>query len=464
MAHPEHSVVLLYSHILEYSYAKPWQLLDQMQIQGTGFAIEIAKQQFIITNHHCVSNAVQIMAKRHNSPQTFPLEEVFSIAECDLAILRPVKSRKSFWRGLRPLPYGPMPSKGDKLRAYGYPLGGTNVSVTRGSISRLQAHRVGKATTGLVFELDATINPGNSGGPTLNMDGEVVGVTYASISGDAIMPVGLVISTLLLNYFRKCAEAFIKHGRPHIGICAPGVNLQTMNNSTLQSYLQSKGLVVNSVRPGGPPLKEFDVITKINGLNIHPDGSIQLRQLTGKDYDELLPFHAYYAMLQPDETVKLDIVRNGKTRKVEFKARPYYQMVPPLPYLMRPAYFIYAGFIFTPLSYMIMAEKHQDQDLNYHLVAAANRLPKDDKEQIVIVSDILPSEYTYGYEVKNHIVDKVNGTRVHNLAHLRDLIKDTKSGFINISFEDDCRVILPANINTSKILKEILGEIPEYRS
>src|SRR5690606_1205962 len=163
------------------SYAKPWQLLDQMQIQGTGFAIEIAKQQFIITNHHCVSGALQIMAKRHNSPQTFPLEEVFSIAECDLAILRPVKSRKSFWRGLRPLSYGPMPSKGDKLRAYGYPLGGTNVSVTRGSISRLQAHRVGKATTGLVFELDATINPGNSGGPTLNMDGEVVGVTYASI-------------------------------------------------------------------------------------------------------------------------------------------------------------------------------------------------------------------------------------------------------------------------------------------
>lgn len=472
MSLPEHSVILLHSHILEPSYARPWQLLGQSRVQGTGFVIEIEGRPFVLTNHHCVNGALHIMAKRYGAAKAFHLEEVFSIPECDLAILQPAADAggaKAFWKGLTPLVAGPMPSKGDKLRAYGFPLGGSNVSVTKGVISRLQAHRVGRATLGLAFELDATINPGNSGGPALNDKGEVVGVIYASISGESIMPVGLVISTMLLDYFRRAAAAYITKGLEHRGICGVGITLQTLSNPALQEYLRADaGLVVTSVLPGSgleKKIQPMDVITRVNGFAIHPDGNILLRELTNKDYDELIPFQAYYTTLLPGDEVTLDIMRDGRPKSVKIKASAHRHLIPPLPYLARPSYYIYAGFVFTPLTYMVMSEKYSaDESICNLITLSERRLSAVGDEQIVIVSDVLPAEYTYGYDVVNHVVRAVNGVPVRNLRHLRELIRGARGKHITITYDGcDCRTIVPARVNTTKLLAGIVGEIPDFR-
>jgi S1-C subfamily serine protease len=64
--------------------------------------------------------------------------------------------------------------------AVGNPFGFT-FTVTSGIVSALDRH-LDRRGIGLV-QTDAPLNPGNSGGPLLNLNGEVVGVNHAIVSG-----------------------------------------------------------------------------------------------------------------------------------------------------------------------------------------------------------------------------------------------------------------------------------------
>lgn len=68
------------------------------------------------------------------------------------------------------------------MRAVGYPIGGSRLSVTRGIVSRIDTtlYSHSQSVSHLTVQIDAAINPGNSGGPVL-MDDKVVGVAFQGL-------------------------------------------------------------------------------------------------------------------------------------------------------------------------------------------------------------------------------------------------------------------------------------------
>ena len=67
------------------------------------------------------------------------------------------------------------------MTCVGYPLGGDNISVTRGVVSRIDVSHEAL----LRVQIDAAINPGNSGGPVFDEAGRVVGVATSHLKARA---------------------------------------------------------------------------------------------------------------------------------------------------------------------------------------------------------------------------------------------------------------------------------------
>ena len=56
-----------------------------------------------------------------------------------------------------------LPALQQEVAVLGFPVGGNNVCVTRGVVSRIDMHAYSSHSRLLVIQIDAAINPGNSG-------------------------------------------------------------------------------------------------------------------------------------------------------------------------------------------------------------------------------------------------------------------------------------------------------------
>lgn len=140
------------------------------QRQGTGF--NIRQTGVIVTNHHVVKDALNILVE-------FPDGRVFkavnwsSRPEYDLAVINLDGS------GLPVVALDErcVPQPGDSVRVVGNPLSLNNI-VTEGTVRDYLTVMSNKEP---VFTIDAPIYPGNSGSPVYNRDGRVVGVVFATL-------------------------------------------------------------------------------------------------------------------------------------------------------------------------------------------------------------------------------------------------------------------------------------------
>jgi S1-C subfamily serine protease len=88
-----------------------------------------------------------------------------------------------FWEHLPALSISPLlPNLYENVMVIGYPMGGDNVCVTRGVVSRVTTINYETKVYDqpvaelLTIQIDAAINSGNSGGPVIHENGYVVGV------------------------------------------------------------------------------------------------------------------------------------------------------------------------------------------------------------------------------------------------------------------------------------------------
>jgi len=134
---------------------------------GSGFIIEA--DGYIITNHHVIENADEIIVRLADRRE-FEAELIGSDPQSDIALL------KIDAENLPRLNFGDSKAlrAGEWVVAIGSPFN-FDQSVTAGIVSA--KGRTNNAQQYVPFiQTDVAINRGNSGGPLLNLDGEVVGI------------------------------------------------------------------------------------------------------------------------------------------------------------------------------------------------------------------------------------------------------------------------------------------------
>ena len=269
---------------------------------GSGVIYQINNNSaYIVTNNHVIDGASQIKVQLHNGKQV-EAKLVGTDAVSDIAVLK-IDSQK----GIKAMKFANSSKvqTGDSVFAMGNPLGLEFAnSVTSGIISAnertIESNTTSGGTKVNVLQTDAAINPGNSGGALVDINGNLVGINSMKIAADQVEGIGFAIPS---NEVRVTIEQLVKHGkveRPSIGIGL--LNLSDIPDSYKKELKTERdtGVYVAKVSHSSE-LKVGDIITKVDSKKVDDDTDLRTYLYQNK---------------KPGETVKLTVIRDGKTQDV----------------------------------------------------------------------------------------------------------------------------------------------------
>jgi len=320
----------------------PWQRLDVEFARGSGAVIEGG---FVLTAAHVVANYTFVELEKTTIPRKCPAKVVGICNDLDLALLKPVD--EDFLKGVTPLKIGEMPSLRQRIYVAGFPIGGEEISVTEGVVSRIEVQPYSHSLkVALAVTVDAAINSGNSGGPVMNQKGELIGIAFQALEGAEA--IGHIVPPAVIKHFLHGIKTF---GPEYRGYPDLGIVTQPLENPTIRQYLgmtnEQSGVRVVKVLPENTChniLKEGDVIMKIDNYVISNNGIITFDNRLHGDFN--LAVQQKYA----GDTLNLTILRDKQVMEVQVKLAYLKEIVPSHQYNVHPPYFVYLGLLFQPLS------------------------------------------------------------------------------------------------------------------
>ncbi len=410
---------------------QPWTKANADEVSGTGFVIDNKR---VLTNAHVIEFASQIYVQPDNSPEKFAAKVVISAPEIDLAVLSVEDA--TFFENRRAIPMlDGLPKIKSSVNVYGYPLGGEQISVTEGIISRIDFTGLQLGTAGLRVQIDAALNPGNSGAPAIS-DGKLVGVAFQVM--EQAENVGFLISIDEVKLFLDDIVDGVYDGKAQVlG------DMQTVENEALRFKLGlakgTGGALVTKVSRCVPdsPLQVGDVITHIGDSALDQAARVKVT-------DELsLPFNYLAPKLARDKMLHIKVLRGGKVLDLEVPtgARalqlvrtlrgnyPRYFILGPLVFSVATPEFL-AG-IGPQWGGLLMARR------NPILTRLLDEPNFAGEELVVISSPMFSHKITKGYgQAFGSVVSTVDGTSVKNLTHLVELLRDGSGDFLAFDFVD----------------------------
>ena len=425
-------------------YLNPWQSHGGETVSGSGCIIAGHR---ILTNAHVVNDATFIQVRREADPKKYAATVEAIGQDCDLALLR-VDDPK-FFEGVEPLAFGGLPHLQDTVTAFGYPVGGDQLSITAGVVSRIEITPYAQSHRDLLsVQIDAAINPGNSGGPVLQ-DGHIVGVAMQGLAYS--QNIGYMIPVPVITHFLDG----VAHG-PYEGVPILGIAGHNTENGSLRRYYKIPddlgGVVVTHVFPFSSAdglLHEGDVVLALDGVPVGSDGTVPFR-----DHERLGMSYVVISKHVGDN-VAVTYLRSGTTGTVNIPLKPFPDLVPIPNYAKKPSYYIYGGLGFTVLSTDLMEEWRNtfesDGDDQIPLsfkywaygIGSAN---EQRKKELVVLSEVLPDAINVGYHGHQaELITKVNGKAFSSFQEFVTLVEHTQDEYVVFENEEKQQLIISTN-------------------
>ena len=408
---------------------RPWSKNSPQQVKGSGVVIEGKR---ILTNAHVVKYASQIYVQPNQSASYIPARVEAMTPGMDLAVLK--LDDESFFDKRGSLPFAnELPRVKDAINVYGYPTGGTELSVTQGIVSRIEYTDYYYQATGLRIQVDAALNFGNSGGPAVS-DGKLVGLVFSLIQN--AQNIGYLIPVEEIQLFLNDVADGVYDGKPQMFDL-----VQTVENEALRRRLGlPKG--INGVMIAQPyrddpsyPLHEWDVITQIGDLPVDSDGKVAIR------YDLRLSASYLAQRFAKNGFLPVTVYRDGKLVKINLPVRSKRDLV--IPYMMdaQPRFFILGPFVFSQTTQDYLDRLGNQRPASFGrqpspLVTRRYDKPAFENEELVVVaSPLFPHRITKGYDDANRaVLSEVNGVPVKNLRHLVEILRDSPDEQVSFKF------------------------------
>ncbi len=412
---------------------RPWTKQAPSEVTASGVVIEGKR---ILTNAHVVLYASQVQIQANAAGDKLPATVVAVAPGIDLAVLQlddptffdthPAVARAS-----------QLPQIKDAVLAYGFPTGGTSLSITKGIVSRIEFVSYNFPTSGLRIQVDAAINPGNSGGPAIAGD-KMIGLAFSKLGGDT-QNIGYIIPNEEVDLFLKDIADGHYDGKP-----AMYDDLQTLENPALRDYLKLdktvEGMVVHRAykTDASYPLKEWDVITHIGDTPIDNQGMIRL------DKDLRVSFGYLIQRLARDGKLPLTVMRAGKALQIQLPVSAEHPTLVTDLHGSYPSYFIYGPLVFSTATWQFVSSVENNAGtmrmlgfVKSPLVTRALDAPDAELEELVVVSSpFFPHKLANGYSnPAGSVVYSINGTHIRGLRQLVAVLRDLKDPFVTIEFD-----------------------------
>lgn len=428
------STVQISSVAREPDWSQPWQFQRQRSGSGSGVVIDGRR---ILTNAHVVGDSSFLTVRKSGDVKNYPAKVEFVSHASEIAML--TVDDPAFFEGTRPAPFGDLPSPGDTLTVYGFPTGGSELSITEGVVSRVGVVTYAHSSRRLLaVQTDAAINPGDSGGPVFK-DGKMVGIAFQHLASPGAQNISYAVPIPLVRRFLDD----VKDGR-YDGVPAIGIVWQETENPALRARYglsaDASGVLINRVLYGSSGwgvLQPGDALVSLDGVKIGQNGTILLRS------DERVDFGDLIARRQVGHTLKAEVVRDGKPLALELTLKPLVELVPGPRHDERPSYLMVGGLVFMPLSENFLRAHgggtHKLRTLQYE------DYPAPERSQHVVLSQVLAHEVNRGYHGWALLpVQKVNGRAIGSMKALVEAFQSPQDGRHVIEFDPTSRAVLDA--------------------
>lgn len=291
---------------------------SSQQSAGTGFII--SSSGIIVTNRHVVPAGTSTVSVTLADGTRYANVKVIGRTSpddpLDVAFLK-LTSLKG--KVLTPVTLGDSSKMqvGDRVVAIGNALGQFQNTVTSGIISGYGRDVTAGNQSGTIseklndlFQTDAAINEGNSGGPLVNMNNEVIALNTAIASG--AQNIGFAIP---INNIKGLVSSVFKNGRlitPYLGVYYVSITNDLAYQYGLSvkkgAYILPQSQTGQSPTVAGSPadkagLRGGDIITRVNDIPV----------------DQKTSLSGVLVQFSVGETVKLTVIRGGKTIVVDVK-------------------------------------------------------------------------------------------------------------------------------------------------
>ena len=298
---------------------------------------------------------------------------------------------------------GDTPHVQDDVLAVGYPLGGEDVSFTRGIVSRIEDIRYSHGWTMLLgIQVDAAINPGNSGGPVLDMkSGKIAGIAFQGKDKEKSEALGYIVPPDIIRHFLSD----IQDGRVD-GFADVLFEWNQMESPSKRRFYKMDsgrtGVIVDHVDSalGNDSVRKDDIIIEIGGYKVSNNGKIRLQGGVARS----LVYQLY--MCQVGAKIPVKVLRKGVVVETSIVASKKSLRIRRWLYNRRPDYFVYGGFVFTTVSYdyLVHCEPRFHDDIT--------KSKEFSEDEAVAVSFCFADKGIEGYlGIAKSLVRSINGVK-----------------------------------------------------
>ncbi len=273
--------------------------INDRRHQVTGSGVIASKDGRILTNQHVVDRAEKVTVSVPGRKKKYPARIIGTDPQTDIAVLR-IESDEPFSEAT----FSKQEVRvGQWVLAVGNPYG-LDGTVSFGIVSAKGRNLEIPDTLNDFIQTDAMIDRGSSGGPLVDLNGKVVGINSRG-QGRGI---GFTIPIkTALEVARALEEGGIERGYL-------GITMQPLDRELAEYFGQPQltGAVVNSVLEDSPAARAGvqigDVIHRFNDTVLEPE-----------KVEDLGAFQRLVAGVEPGDEAVLEIVRNGKHRRIRVK-------------------------------------------------------------------------------------------------------------------------------------------------
>ncbi|XP_058197119.1 protease Do-like 9 [Rhododendron vialii] len=434
------AVVKVFCIMAEPDFASPWGRVQE-ESYSTGLIVSGRK---VLTTAHSVDHHTLVKLKKHNCDTMYTATMLAIAPECDLAML--TVHDDEFWKAVKPVEFGDMPSPGDKLIFTGYREDRDYVSLMAASVSRLSMRRYSFwGTTLLALQVNVAGNGAIYEGPVFDEICKCVGIEFQSKGNKSDVIPAEVIKHFIQDYDNNGAFT---------GLPLLAIKWQKMESPYLRLFMKmehdEQGVLITEVKPNYPEsviLKPYDVLFSIDGIDINNDGTvpfsrgqrIEFSYLIGKKYN--------------GDKIVIKVRRGSEIHEFIINLATHKQFVStniigiPLPY------YIIGGFVFTTLSFPYM----QVMDGRYDRY----KTPDEDElfsqalyEERVVLCQVLKADVNDGCDMELLVQDQVlvtfNDKPVEGLKSLVSMVEICNEDFMKFTFGNHKILVLPTNIARSR--------------
>jgi len=434
------SVVRVNATDQAWDYFHPWTKHAPYSRRGLGAVLDHGE---VLVTAELVEDANYVELERAESGERVPATVVAIDYEADLALLKPDDDQ--FLNGIAPLELTNA-AVGDHLSVWQLESTGalliTDALLTTAAVGRYPEDDVAllaySLTTPLQYRDGSFTLPIVKGG---KLAGLLLRYDTRTQDADAI-PADII------SHFLQDAAGKDYGGFPRAGLLfAPARDPQLRRYANIPPMIPG-GVYITHVEGKSPGeeagIKPGDVLLEVAGKSVDPDGNY-----TDRSYGKLSLINLI-SLQTAGAKVPFKLLRDGKELDVDVTVRhkPADSYVIP-PYVMgkAPSYYVVGGLVLQELSREYLKEwgsdwqKKAPERMVYYDKYQSD-LFQGDRKRVVILSQVLPTEDSIGYEdLGAMVVTKINDVPLMSFADVPKALAHPVNGFDKIEFEENPSVI-----------------------